>query len=41
MTPGDERPMNSLLMSSALRRIGGAVLLIGGLWLAVAWALST
>jgi hypothetical protein len=31
---------NSLLMSSALRRLLGALGLIAGLWLAVAWALS-
>ena len=40
MTPTDPPPANSLLMSSALRRIGAALLLIAGLWLAVAWALS-
>jgi hypothetical protein len=36
----DEAPaMSSLLMSSAWRRIGAALVLIGVLWLAVAWAL--
>lgn len=40
MTPPDNAPPNSLLMSSAGRRIGAALVLIGGLWLAVAWALS-
>lgn len=31
---------NSMLMSSAMRRIAIALLLIAGLWLAVAWALQ-
>lgn len=40
MTGDDKPPVNSLLMSSAVRRIAAALLLIAGLWLAVAWALS-
>lgn len=31
---------NSMLMSSALQRIAAALVLIAGLWLAVAWALA-
>ncbi len=31
---------NSILMSSALARMAGAVALIAVLWLAVAWAIS-
>ena len=38
----DDRPSrnNSLLMSSAVRRVLAALGLTAGLWLAVAWALS-
>ncbi len=31
---------NSLLMSSAVQRVAAALVLIAGLWLAVAWALA-
>jgi hypothetical protein len=37
----DEHPstLHSLLMSSAVQRLAGALALVGLLWLAVAWAL--
>lgn len=41
MKPGASTQLNSLLMSSAVRRIAAAMALIAGLWLAVAWALLT
>ena len=40
MRPADKSPTNSLLMSSAVGRMGAALLLIAVLWLAVGWALS-
>lgn len=40
MKDDDARGLNSLLMSSAWRRLGAALVLIAGLWLGVAWALS-
>ena len=33
------RRVNSLLMSSAAVRVGGAFALVAGLWVAVGWAL--
>lgn len=38
--PELRRPGSSLLMWSAARRLAAAAVLLLGLWLAVAWALS-
>lgn len=40
MKDDDAAGLNSLLMSSAWRRLGAALGLIVVLWLGVAWALS-
>lgn len=39
-TPSVKPSANSLLMSSAARRLLAACGLVAGLWLAVAWALA-
>ncbi len=40
MKATEQSAVNSLLMSSAIRRVVGAIGLVTGLWLAVAWALA-